>query len=62
MNYATLTLGIAFLVIGIAFRTKASGQDERAMKNKRFASNFMFAASAAFFFSAALSALRMGAD
>ena len=55
MNIAALTLGIVFLVMGIAFRKPAAGQDERAMKNKRLASTLMFFASAAFFVAAGVS-------
>ena len=61
MNIAALTLGIVFLVMGIVFRTRASGQDEQAMKNKRLASTLMFVASAAFFVAAGVSILNSGA-
>ena len=62
MNWPALAIGFAFLAIGVAFRKPAPGQDERAIKNKKFAANFFLFASFAFFFAAAISAFNMGAD
>ena len=59
MNWPAVALGFVFLAIGIAFRKPAPGQDERAIKNKRFASNFFLFASVAFFFAAAVSAYKV---
>ena len=56
MNWPALAIGFAFLAIGVAFRKPAPGQDEKAIKNKKFASNFFLFASVAFFFAAAVSA------
>ena len=59
MNWPALAIGFVFLAIGVAFRKPAPGQDERAIKNKKFASNFFLFASVAFFFAAAVSAFSL---
>ena len=50
---------IGKFTIGVAFRKPAPGQDEKAIKNKKFASNFFLFASVAFFFAAAVSAYKV---
>ena len=59
MNWPALVIGFVFLAIGVAFRKPAPGQDERSIKNKKFASNFFLFAAVAFFFAAAVSAYKV---